>query len=527
MKDLSFNDNRPDREDSDGEGGRRPAYASFVKDKRYRNDYGRSDSGNGSGQRTTDGNEYRRPRREGGDGGYRRYENRSTERRDDYRRDGGTDGNRYGDRNIRRERNDSEHKTYDRNTGGEENRRRSFNPNFDSSNRLIDRNNGEYRERTHDRERNEYVGDRPRYGEGGYRKRNDSENRDRTGYDRNAERRGDYPQQRRYNNGGDSYVRKYQSRPAYDRKRSDDMSEDRTEERPSRNYSQERAGRGYGGKRYDRRDGQQGAGRQQYRNGNRPNRTPKYDSEHYPTFPAPVIEDKIRLNRYIAMSGICSRREADEFIQSGIVTVNGMTVTELGAKVSQNDEIRFNGNVIKNEQKVYIVMNKPKGFVTSVEDPHAEKTVMELLKNGCRERVYPVGRLDKNSLGVLLITNDGDLAKKLTHPSYEKKKVYQVTLDKPLTRADMDSLVEGFELEDGEIHADEVSYVNEKKNEVGVEIHSGRNRIVRRMFEHLGYRVTKLDRVYFAGLTKQKLKRGEWRFLTPREVSALLSGRYE
>lgn len=514
MKDLSFNDNRPDREDSDGEGGRRPAYASFVKDKRYRNDYDRSDSGKSYGQRSVAEGEYRRPRREVGDVGYRRYDGR----RDDYRRDGNTDGNRYGDRNVHRERSDSGRRTYDRSNGGEENRRRSFNPNFDSSNRLIDRNASD---------RNEPGGYRQRYGEGDYRKRNDYENRDRTGYDRNAERRGDYPQKRRYNDGGDSYARKYQSRPAYDRKRSDDMSEDRTEERPARNYSQERAGRGYGDKRYDRRDGQHGAGRPQYRNGNRPSRTPKYDSEHYPTFPAPVIEDKIRLNRYIAMSGICSRREADEFIQSGIVTVNGMTVTELGAKVSQNDEIRFNGNVIKNEQKVYIVMNKPKGFVTSVEDPHAEKTVMELLKNGCRERVYPVGRLDKNSLGVLLITNDGDLAKRLTHPSYEKKKVYQVTLDKPLTRADMDSLVEGFELEDGEIHADEVSYVNEKKNEVGVEIHSGRNRIVRRMFEHLGYRVTKLDRVYFAGLTKQKLKRGEWRFLTPREVSALLSGRYE
>ena len=221
------------------------------------------------------------------------------------------------------------------------------------------------------------------------------------------------------------------------------------------------------------------------------------------------------------------RREADEFIQSGVVSVNGLVVTELGAKVSQQDEVRFNGNVIRNERKVYIVMNKPKGYVTSVEDPHADKTVMELLKEGCRERVYPVGRLDKNSLGVLLITNDGDMAKKLMHPSFEKKKVYQVSLDKPLTHADMDALVQGFELDDGEIHADAVSYVGTKKTEIGIEIHSGRNRIVRRMFEHLGYKVTKLDRVYFAGLTKQRLKRGEWRFLTPREVQALRSGQYE
>lgn len=172
-------------------------------------------------------------------------------------------------------------------------------------------------------------------------------------------------------------------------------------------------------------------------------------------------------------------------------------------------------------------MNKPKGFVTSVEDPHADKTVMDLLNNGCRERVYPVGRLDKNSLGVLLITNDGDLAKKLMHPSYEKRKVYQVSLDKSLTRVDMDALATGFELEDGEIHADAISYVDEKKTEIGIEIHSGKNRIVRRMFEHLGYKVMKLDRVYFAGLTKQRLKRGEWRFLNPREVQMLRNGQYE
>lgn len=288
--------------------------------------------------------------------------------------------------------------------------------------------------------------------------------------------------------------------------------------------------KGYGSKPY----GTQGGGAYGVRPtdrrrpaGQRGPKVPKYNSENYPTFPAPVIEDKIRLNRYIAMSGICSRREADEFIQSGVVSVNGLVVTELGAKVSQQDEVRFNGNVIRNERKVYIVMNKPKGYVTSVEDPHADKTVMELLKEGCRERVYPVGRLDKNSLGVLLITNDGDMAKKLMHPSFEKKKVYQVSLDKPLTHADMDALVQGFELDDGEIHADAVSYVGTKKTEIGIEIHSGRNRIVRRMFEHLGYKVTKLDRVYFAGLTKQRLKRGEWRFLTPREVQALRSGQYE
>ena len=235
----------------------------------------------------------------------------------------------------------------------------------------------------------------------------------------------------------------------------------------------------------------------------------------------------IRLNRFIANSGICSRREADDLITAGLVAVNGQIVTELGSKVNPDDEVRFNGSVIKGEKKVYIVMNKPKGFVTSLDDPHADKTVMDLLKGAVAERVYPVGRLDKNSVGVLLITNDGELTRKLTHPSYNKQKVYQVTLDKPLTQADMTKIAEGITLEDGEIHADEISYVSENRKEVGIEIHSGRNRIVRRIFESLGYSVQKLDRVYFAGLTKKKLKRGGWRFLSPMEVSRLKSGEYE
>ncbi len=191
------------------------------------------------------------------------------------------------------------------------------------------------------------------------------------------------------------------------------------------------------------------------------------------------------------------------------------------------DEIKVNDSQVKGEKNVYLMLNKPKGFVTSSDDPHADKTVMDLVKSACTERIYPVGRLDKNSLGVLLFTNDGDLTKQLTHPSHQKKKIYQVALDKPLTRADFDSLASGITLEDGEIYADEISYVSEKRDEVGIEIHSGRNRIVRRMFEHLGYRVQKLDRVYFAGLTKKNLKRGQWRFLTTEEVQRLKSGRYE
>ncbi len=209
------------------------------------------------------------------------------------------------------------------------------------------------------------------------------------------------------------------------------------------------------------------------------------------------------------------------------MSVNGVIVTELGTKVKPSDEVKFNDERIQGEKKVYLVLNKPKGYVTSLDDPHAEKVVMDLVKNACTERIYPVGRLDKNSLGLLLFTNDGDLTKTLTHPSYRKKKIYQVSLDKPLTRADMDRLAEGITLEDGEIYADEISYLKDNKQEVGIEIHSGRNRIVRRMFEFLGYTVTKLDRVYYAGLTKKNLKRGAWRFLTKEEVSRLKAGLYE
>ena len=238
-------------------------------------------------------------------------------------------------------------------------------------------------------------------------------------------------------------------------------------------------------------------------------------------------DSSTRLNKYISESGICSRREADDLITAGVVAVNGKIVTELGTKVNPEDEVRFNGEIVKGEKKVYILMNKPKGFVTSVEDPHSDKTVMDLIKGACTERVYPVGRLDKNSVGVLLFTNDGDLTRKLTHPSYNKQKIYQVTLDKPLSEEDMTKIAEGITLEDGPIFADEVSYVSENRKEVGIEIHSGKNRIVRRIFESLGYSVQKLDRVYFAGLTKKRLKRGGWRFLSPREVSMLKSGEYE
>ena len=251
------------------------------------------------------------------------------------------------------------------------------------------------------------------------------------------------------------------------------------------------------------------------------------ERKSYPKFNPNKQTGEVRLNRFVAQSGICSRREADELITAGLVSVNGVIVTELGTKVMPGDEVRFNGEKIQGEQKVYLILNKPKGYVTTIEDDHAAKTVMELVAGACTERIYPVGRLDKNSLGLLLFTNDGDITRTLTHPSLKKKKIYEVTLDKPLTRADFDTLAEGVDLEDGAAYFDEISWLKDDKKSVGVEIHSGRNRIVRRMFEHLGYQVTKLDRVYYAGLTKKNLKRGAWRFLTVDEVNRLKSGRYE
>ena len=252
--------------------------------------------------------------------------------------------------------------------------------------------------------------------------------------------------------------------------------------------------------------------------------------------PQPVIYDmpimdpneEIRLNKFMANAGICSRREADELIQQGLVKVNGVAITELGTKIKHDDVVEYNDKVVTLENKCYILLNKPKDCVTTSDDPDGRLTVMDLVKNACKERIYPVGRLDRNTTGVLLLTNDGDLASKLTHPKYVKKKIYQVWTDKDIAEEDMQRLADGIELEDGPIHADAISYVNDHdKNQAGIEIHSGRNRIVRRMFESLGYRVTKLDRVYFAGLTKKNLPRGRWRYLTQEEVNFLKQGSFE
>ena len=367
--------------------------------------------------------------------------------------------------------------------------RASYNPHFTADNRPA-----------FDKPRRQF-GDKPAYGE---------------------RKSGDKP--RYEHRDGDKPRRQYGDKPAYGERKFGDKPryEHRDGDKPRRQYGDKPA---YGERKFgDKKYGDRKFGDTPYKPGPR-----KHDDKpaSYPKFTPEKQVGEMRLNRFLAQSGLCSRREADDFITAGLVTVNGQIVTQLGTKVLPTDEVKFNDSRVQGEKKVYLVLNKPKGYVTSLDDPHAGKTVMDLVEGACTERIYPVGRLDKNSLGLLLFTNDGDLTKQLTHPSYLKKKIYQVTLDKPLTRADMDRIAEGVTLEDGEIFADEISYVKENKQEVGIEIHSGRNRIVRRIFEFLGYTVTKLDRVYYAGLTKKNLKRGAWRFLTREEVERLKSGQYE
>ena len=285
-------------------------------------------------------------------------------------------------------------------------------------------------------------------------------------------------------------------------------------------YGRPQQGGGYGNNR--------GGGFRQHTPGYDPNA--KYSMKKRIEYKEENIDptEPLRLNKFLANAGVCSRREADEFIQAGLVTVNGQVVTELGTKILRTDEVKFHDAVVSLEKKVYVLLNKPKDYVTTSDDPQQRKTVMDLVKDVCPERIYPVGRLDRNTTGVLLLTNDGDLASKLTHPKFLKKKVYHVHLDKNLTAHDMQQISEGITLEDGEIKADAVAYADDHdKSQVGIEIHSGKNRIVRRIFESLGYRVTKLDRVQFAGLTKKNLRRGDWRFLTEKEVDMLRMGAFE
>ena len=293
-------------------------------------------------------------------------------------------------------------------------------------------------------------------------------------------------------------------------------------------YNSNNRGGGYGNNRGGGYNNNRGGGFRQHTPGYDPNA--KYSMKKRIEYKEENIDptEPLRLNKFLANAGVCSRREADEFIQAGLVTVNGEVVTELGTKILRTDEVKFHDAPVTLEKKVYVLLNKPKDYVTTSDDPQQRKTVMDLVKDVCPERIYPVGRLDRNTTGVLLLTNDGDLASKLTHPKFLKKKVYHVHLDKNLTAHDMDQIREGITLEDGEIKADAVEYADDRdKAQVGIEIHSGKNRIVRRIFESLGYHVTKLDRVQFAGLTKKNLRRGDWRFLTEKEVDMLRMGAFE
>ena len=367
--------------------------------------------------------------------------------------------------------------------------RQRFNPNAENGDRpqrsynndrsYRPRYNGEGGDRSQRSYGNNAGGDRP------YRPRYNSEGGDRPQrpYGNNAG--GDRPFRPRYNSNGDRPQRPYGNRDSYSRpiRRTGDYD-------PNAKYSK------------------------------------KKQIEYKEQFVDP--NEPIRLNKFLANAGVCSRREADEFITAGVVSVNGEVVTELGTKIKRGDEVKFHDQTVSIERKIYVLLNKPKDTVTTSDDPQARRTVMDLVKDACDERIYPVGRLDRNTTGVLLLTNDGDLASKLTHPKYLKKKIYHVHLDKNLTKADMEQIAAGIQLDDGEIHADAISYTDDfKKDDVGIEIHSGKNRIVRRIFESLGYKVMKLDRVYFAGLTKKGLRRGEWRYLTEQEVNFLRMGSFE
>ena len=431
--------------------------------------------------------------------------------------------------------------SYSRPSYNRENGDRPYRPRFNSE-------NGDRPQRSYSSDRpyrqrfnpNAENGDRPQRSynnDRSYRPRYNSEGGDRPqrSYGNNAG--GDRPYRPRYNSeGGDRPQRPYGNNAGGDRPYRPRYNSEGGD-RPQRPY-----GNNAGGDRPFRPRYNSNGDRPQRPYGNRDSysrpirRTGDYDPnakyskkkqiEYKEQFVDP--NEPIRLNKFLANAGVCSRREADEFITAGVVSVNGEVVTELGTKIKRGDEVKFHDQTVSIERKIYVLLNKPKDTVTTSDDPQARRTVMDLVKGACDERIYPVGRLDRNTTGVLLLTNDGDLASKLTHPKYLKKKIYHVHLDKNLTKADMEQIAACIQLDDGEIQADAISYTDDfKKDEVGIEIHSGKNRIVRRIFESLGYKVVKLDRVFFAGLTKKGLRRGEWRYLTEQEVNFLRMGSFE
>lgn len=437
------------------------------------------------------------------DSNYNRYNNDGEQRpyrprTNSYNREG-------GDRPYRSSYNNGDRPSYNRYNNGDRPQRPRFNPNSEDGGEQRS-----YRPRTnYNREGGEQrpYTPRPRFNNG--EEGGDRQYRPRTNYNREGGEQRPYTPRPRFNSGEGGEQRSYTPRPR------------------TGGYNQ-------GGDRpyRPRTGGYQGGG---YNRPYRPrtadyNPNAKYSLKKQIEYKDILTDpnEPIRLNKFLANAGICSRREADEFITAGVVSVNGEVVTELGTKIKRTDEVKFHDEPVSIERKTYILLNKPKDCVTTSDDPQERKTVMDFVKGACKERIYPVGRLDRNTTGVLLLTNDGDLASKLTHPKYLKKKIYHVYCDKNVTKADLDQIAAGVTLDDGEIHADAISYASETdKSQVGIEIHSGKNRIVRRIFESLGYKVIKLDRVYFAGLTKKGLRRGDWRYLTEQEVNMLRMGSFE
>ena len=479
-----------------------------------------------------------------------RQEGAANEENQNVSRDGGYKSyNR--DSNYNRYNNDGEQRPYRPRTnsynreGGDRPYRSSYNngdrPSYNRYN-----NNGDRPQRPRFNPNSEDGGDQRSY-------------RPRTNYNREGGEQRPYTPRPRFNNGEEGGERQYRPRTNYNREggeqrpytprpRTGGYSGEGGEQRSytprprtggynqggDRPYRPRTGGYNQGGDRpyRPRTGGYQGGG---YNRPYRPrtadyNPNAKYSLKKQIEYKDILTDpnEPIRLNKFLANAGICSRREADEFITAGVVSVNGEVVTELGTKIKRTDEVKFHDEPVSIERKTYILLNKPKDCVTTSDDPQERKTVMDFVKGACKERIYPVGRLDRNTTGVLLLTNDGDLASKLTHPKYLKKKIYHVYCDKNVTKADLDQIAAGVTLDDGEIHADAISYASETdKSQVGIEIHSGKNRIVRRIFESLGYKVIKLDRVYFAGLTKKGLRRGDWRYLTEQEVNMLRMGSFE
>ncbi len=525
------NEKRQEEMSAEQKAGGREGYRSSESSDGYQN---YRSAGRSPRPRINQSRPYNQDRR----GGYSRYNNSDNDE-GGFRPEGfgaGLQSTQQRPYRPRYNNNEGEYRqprnNYGGNRGGYNQERPSYRPRF---------NNGGDGEQGGYQPRNNYGGNhggynqerpsyRPRFNNGGDGEQGGYQPRNNYGGNH-----GGYNQERpsyrpRFNNGGDGEQGGYQPRNNYGGNRGG-----YNQERPSYRPRFNNGGDGeHGG--FQPRGGYNNRGGYGQQRGGYRQRTADYDphakysmkkrieyrEEHYDP------NEPIRLNKYLANAGVCSRREADEFIQAGVVKVNGEVVTELGTKVMRTDSVMFHEQPVSLEKKVYVLLNKPKDHVTTSDDPQQRKTVMDLVKDACTERIYPVGRLDRNTTGVLLLTNDGDLASKLTHPKFLKKKVYHVYLDKNVTAHDLQQIRDGITLEDGDIKADAVEYADPvDKKQVGIEIHSGKNRIVRRIFEHLGYKVTKLDRVLFAGLTKKNLRRGDWRYLTEEEVNRLRMGAYE